>query len=270
MTIGAMQPVSVQRVSQRAESALNYDKLPEPGAVIDELERDGFACLEGVVREDWLAAARSHITQLIEAEGAKYFSIIRPADEELSPAETIVRDPRLTSLLRIATDTVCPRGVVDYEEVYNVLRIISGPNGGSGSLAFHYDASVITALVPLFIPKSERMSSGELLVMANRRPFRRLLVHNLLEKAALQNRFASKVAASAVRKHPEQFVRDLVPGNIYLFWGYRSYHANFPCAPNALRATLLLHYGNPHGRSKLLKHLRNGRAAFERFRRASN
>lgn len=267
MTIRATQRESTRSTTENSGCALVYDKLPEPNIIVEELQRTGFVGLEGAIRQDWLASARNRVTQLIEAEGAKYFSIIRPADEPCSPAEALVRDPRLSDLLHTVTASVCPQGVVDYEEVYNVLRVISGSNGGAGSLAFHYDASVVTALIPLFIPQAERTKSGELVVMPNRRPFRGNVLHNLAEKALLQNRVASKIAAAEVRKNPEHFLRDLVPGNMYLFWGYRTYHANFPCAPNSLRATMLLHYGNPHGRSPLLNQLRNGRIALERARR---
>ena len=45
---------------------------------------------------------------------------------------------------------------------------------------------------------------------------------------------------------------DLKPGNAYLFWGYRSYHATLPCRPGDSRATLIIHYGNLHRDSALL------------------
>jgi hypothetical protein len=44
----------------------------------------------------------------------------------------------------------------------------------------------------------------------------------------------------------------LTPGNAYLFWGYRSYHATLPCAPGSTRVTVVLHYKNVHGNSRLL------------------
>ena len=31
----------------------------------------------------------------------------------------------------------------------------------------------------------------------------------------------------------------IVPGNVYLFWGYQTLHANEPCLPTSLRATAL-------------------------------
>jgi hypothetical protein len=45
----------------------------------------------------------------------------------------------------------------------------------------------------------------------------------------------------------------MVPGNLYLFWGYRSIHANEACDLDKLRATALFHFGDPHINSKLRK-----------------
>jgi hypothetical protein len=38
----------------------------------------------------------------------------------------------------------------------------------------------------------------------------------------------------------------MVPGNLNLFWGYRSVHANEACDPDKIRATALFHFGDPH------------------------
>jgi hypothetical protein len=49
------------------------------------------------------------------------------------------------------------------------------------------------------------------------------------------------------------------PGNIYFFWGYRSIHANEPCDPNQIRATALLHFGDPYKASQARTFLRRVR-----------
>jgi hypothetical protein len=46
------------------------------------------------------------------------------------------------------------------------------------------------------------------------------------------------------------------PGNLYLFWGYRSIHTNEPCDPDKIRATALFHYVDPHIGSRLKRALR--------------
>lgn len=43
----------------------------------------------------------------------------------------------------------------------------------------------------------------------------------------------------------------MVPGKLYLFWGYRSIHTNEPCDPDAIGATALFHFADPHSNSTL-------------------
>ena len=86
----------------------------------------------------------------------------------------------------------------------------------------------------------------------NRRPFRRSAIVTVFEKVFTQNRFYRKRIIQAINEAPEKYSVQLKPGNVYLFWGYRTFHGNLRCAPDTVRATLLLHYGNPHDRHPAL------------------
>jgi hypothetical protein len=112
-------------------------------------------------------------------------------------------------------------------------------------------------LVPLFIPSAGAGMSGELVVFPNRRPFRRSAIVNVFEKVFAQNRFYRKRIIRNFNRAPEKYSVQLIPGNVYLFWGYRTLHGNLRCAPDTVRATLLLHYGNPHGRHPALVGAKN-------------
>ena len=125
--------------------------------------------------------------------------------------------------------------------------------GDERSLLHHYDKHVITALAPILIPEGPKRRAGELVVFPNRRGYRRFALFNIIEKAIVQsnwyrNRINRKLAAGDLTN-----VKYLRPGNLYLFWGYRTYHSNFPVADDMVRATMLLHYGNPHPASLILK-----------------
>jgi hypothetical protein len=98
------------------------------------------------------------------------------------------------------------------------------------------------------------------------RPFRRFVVHNLIEKTALQNACCRHLVRHRHIASQNQHLRSLIPGNIYLFWGYRTFHATLPCDPPALRATFIVHYGNPHGKSLILRAIRRGRGILESLR----
>lgn len=236
------------------------------GAIADELDRSGFVCIEDAVTPEWLERARSHVRTLLAAHGERFFSVLRPADEAGSPADEVAHDPNIQQLLRDVTARIYPEGLAEFEDVYNVLRIVAGPKTESGSLEFHYDASVVTVLVPIFMPDAGSMRSGELVTFPNQRPFRKSVGVNLVEKALVQNRWFRRRAIRRFRKSPDTFMRVLRPGNIYLFWGYRTFHGNLACEPHTLRATLLLHYGNPHGNSLALRTIRFGRRVVEKIR----
>ena len=223
--------------------------IPE---VADKLDLTGFVCLENVVSAGWLEEARVSVNSRLAEHGEYDICIVRPSNEKGTPAHRFVTDRTVRTLLERLALAGCPQGVAQNEEIYSVLRILAGPEREASSFRFHYDAAVITMLVPLFIPTADAGKSGELVVFPNRRPFRRSVIFNIIEKVFVQNRFYRKRIVREINKAPEKYSVQLKPGNLYLFWGYRTFHGNLPCAPNTVRATLLLHYGNPHGRHPAL------------------
>ena len=106
-----------------------------------------------------------------------------------------------------------------------------------------------------------RGAPGDLVIFPNMRRVRPSYLLNLLDKVMFENKPAQALLRRLARKRRfgATAIR-LTPGDIYFFWGYRSLHANEVCDPGELRATALLHYGNPHARSR-------SRSLFERARR---
>ena len=235
-------------------------------AVAADLDQTGWVCLENVISPDWLTRAQDHVRSLLDKHGERFFVIIRPADEENSLASEVAHHPLMQNLLRKVVEIGCPQGIVDGDDIYNTLRVVAGPDGCKGSREFHYDADVVTALVPIFIPDTDQ-ASGELVVFPNKRGYRNLLF-NLMEKALVQSRPYRRMMVREAERNHDAHCRFLRPGNVYLFWGYRTYHGNMPCRSNVLRATMLLHFGNPHGKSALLEGFRNIRKLIETRRLA--
>ena len=136
-----------------------------------------------------------------------------------------------------------------HQTIQVVLRCVQGRTGRYESNCFHYDASLLTALVPVEIP-TQGEARGDLLLFPNSRRVRASVLLNVIEKALLQNKLARCAITLAIRHHwLEPFRLVLVPGNLYLFWGYRTLHANEPCDPASRRATAIFHYGDPHAGS---------------------
>jgi hypothetical protein len=212
-------------------------------AVFRKLETDGVFCIEAAVSESELGQLREAVRGLLRDRGQRAFSLIQVW--KTVPAFARMADtPAFFGLLRSLALRACNKQSVATSEVYSVLRVITGPKADrERPLLFHYDATVVTALVPIFIPAGEPSEVGDFVCFPNLRRVRKSVVSNFFEKALMQNPIARLLFA---RKVKQAKVVRLLPGNIYLFWGYRTYHANFSCSENALRATLLFHFGDPH------------------------
>ena len=215
------------------------------------LDSEGFVCVPDAVAPDWLDRARAHVAMLASERSGNYFALNWPAREEGSPWQEMTRDPIMSGLLGKLARLGCPKAKVD-PEIYNVLRVVTGASGDAKSLCYHYDNTVITALVPVLIPPGPERNAGELLIRANRRPYRYSVLTNMAEKAVVQSDWYRKRFTDALPKGPVDEIKLLEPGNLYLFWGYRSYHGNFPVKHDILRATFLMHQGDPHGGSLAL------------------
>jgi hypothetical protein len=237
--------------------------IPE---VAERLDRTGFVCLENVISPDWLKDARENVKSRLAEYGEHDFCIIRASNETDTPAHHLVSDPGVRAIFENLARARCPRGVDENDEIYSVLRVLAGPEREATSFKFHYDAAVVTMLVPLFIPTEGAGRSGDLILFPNRRPFRHSVTLNMFEKVITQNRLYRKRILREFNRAPEQYSVQLKPGNAYLFWGYRTFHGNGPCAPNTVRATLLLHYGNPHGGNPILAAVKSVRRTVDHNR----
>jgi hypothetical protein len=218
-----------------------------PAAIGRELDQSGFYCAEGVVSPEVLSDCRKTVAEILSRYGNRPISLIQPWKDYAAFAE-LASSTKLQQLLPMLSAI---GGCTQSGELYNVIRIVSGHDENQGAaFAFHYDSTVITALVPLFIPDGAPELSGDFICFPNRRPVRRFSAVNLIEKAIVQNGLARRwFARMARRGDPRIKVIKLVPGNIYFFWGYRTFHSNFTCAPGVLRATILFHFGDPHSGS---------------------
>jgi hypothetical protein len=231
--------------------ALLTDRL-NPTALAAELDEKGFVCIENAIDPAWIERAQAYVHSLVEQKGRRYFALNWLSRNQGTPPQELTDDPQMRGLLESLAKIGCPKAKLD-EEIYTGLRVVAGSTGVERSLLYHYDKHVITALAPILIPEGPKRRAGELMVFPNCRGYRRFALFNIIEKAIVQsnwyrNRVTRKLAAGDLPN-----IKYLKPGNLYLFWGYRTYHSNFPVEGDAVRATMLLHYGDPHPTSMVLK-----------------
>jgi hypothetical protein len=231
--------------------ALLNDRL-DPAALARELDEKGFVCIENAIDPDWIDRAQAYVHSMVEQKGKRYFSLNWLSRDQGTPPQELTDDPQMRRLLEKLAEFGCPKAKLD-EEIYTGLRVVAGSTGDERSLLHHYDRHVITALAPILIPEGPRRRAGELIVFPNRRGYRRFALFNIIEKAIVQSNWYRNRATRELAAGDLPNIKYLKPGNLYLFWGYRTYHSNFPVAGDEVRATMLLHYGDPHPGSLIMK-----------------
>ena len=222
-------------------------------ALADQMDECGVVCLQDILSTDMLEAARASVLNDIAVHGERDFLLLDPGEEENDPAHDVVNDPRLLALCEGLTAARCPQANRNGQRFQTTLRVLSGDERIETPMLFHYDACVVTIVVPIFIPDAGFGRSGELFAIKNHRPFRRHLSTHIVDKLATHNGPYRKRTVRRVLRQPHTYRVDLRPGNAYIFWGYRTFHGTLPCAPGELRATLILNYAEPHQDSRMLR-----------------
>jgi hypothetical protein len=226
------------------------------------MNRDGYAILHDYIECDKLREMKKFVHDMHNLH-KEYFSM----EESDLPADSVLdKFRRSSSLLRILNSLYAEvtNATAATADVHCTLRVLYGKTGLRRSFQYHYDAYLVTAVVPIVIPSVPYEARGELIIYPNIRKIRSNSIINMIEKAIFQNPLVRRVmAAGIVRQFFKAQVIQMQPGNIYFFWGYQSLHANLPCHPRSLRATAIFHFGNPHEASAPLQFVKNYRRHLE-------
>jgi hypothetical protein len=108
----------------------------------------------------------------------------------------------------------------------------------------------MTVILPILIP--DRRDRGSLVIAPNLRRVRPLYLLNLVDKLIIDNRLTQFLLRKWLARGAAMFRRiEMVPGGLYVFWGYRTLHANEACDPKEIRSTAVYHFGDPHAGSPL-------------------
>jgi hypothetical protein len=207
------------------------------------------------VYSDYLAPAdlellANFVQRAVEDTGGQYIAFSGPEPVAGTMFEELGRSPQLTKLLRALYQAGLQRPA-PRQGLYQLLRCLKGQSGLKESLRFHYDSYVVTALLPIIIPATG--AAGHLIMLPNTRKVRSNYLFNLLDKVILDNPLTQRFLRLGYLHFLPFKQVPMVPGNLYLFWGYRSIHANRPCDPDQIRATALFHFGDPHTGNSLRK-----------------
>ncbi len=237
---------------------MNYrDEIPrsEVNSLVQSLEDHGFAVINDYVSQTELSELHSFAQDQINANGGQYVDIRTLEGIRGTSVADIAKSSKFVNLCKKLSDAGLGRNS-DAFDLYHVVRLVKGSTGRKVAGVFHYDSFTLTIVLPIVVPKD---GSGGLLILGNTRRIRKWYIFNLLDKMIVLNRFTQKWLYWRSRRKGRLMRLALKPGNLYVFWGYRTLHAQEPTDPNDLRATAIFHYGDPHTNSRLRNFIRNRR-----------
>lgn len=219
-----------------------------PGLVA-QIEKSGFAVIPDYIAPVNLAHLQSFVEEKVAAAGGEYVGLVGKAAFQGTMLDAIADSPAFTGLIHRLYQQVSGK-TPPPQSLYQVLRCLKGKTGLPHSYYFHFDSYVVTVLLPIIIPDGAQ--AGHLVMIPNLRKIRRFYLLNMFDKLILERKLVQRLLRSAVVARRLGFVQvPLVPGNLYVFWGYRTLHANEPCDPDRIRATALFHFADPHAESSM-------------------
>ncbi len=127
----------------------------------------GISVVENAIVPEFLIELRSRVDKMLDEHGHRYFSIIEPQKSLGGIFAEMAEAPSLLNLLKDLTRRGHSQDAVDSSSLYNVLRIIAGDDAKKTAFEFHYDATVITPIMPLYIPEGEPGKAGDLVAIPN-------------------------------------------------------------------------------------------------------
>lgn len=226
-------------------------RILEPSAlqlIAREMNSKGSSCVANFLTLEQLKSLQLSVSDEAEKHPGSYFAHHGGPEIEASLLGALGASQDFRAMLETVYQA-CAGKPAYSNEILKVLRCVQGASGHRESNCFHYDASLVTALLPIEIPQ-EGTDRGDLILFPNLRRIRSNVLFNVVEKTLLQNALGRRLISAAIKYRilrPGKL--QLVPGNLYLFWGYRTLHANEPCDPAKRRATAIFHYGDPHAGS---------------------
>ena len=200
------------------------------------LDRDGLAVIEKFFRPDALEQMNAYALGKLDfcTNGKRRIPLV---GKDLKG--TIFFDMAKSDLLVRISNALLRKFKysVAAEDIYPVLNILHGPVCQDGVHSFHFDASFLTAAIPVAMGDRSRVNRGQFRIYPNVRSFSTNWVLNKFYWNVMKLEVTRRVLA-------HRYV-DFEVGNLYFFYGFRSYHCTEPLDVDLLRINCLLNIGGP-------------------------
>lgn len=222
--------------------------------VVSDIDEHGFAEIGNAIQPWVLAEARDYLDRHRAKLGTHSFSL-RWSDMDpcvLTRLQQSRSFKLFMSRILNQADVVAPENGY----IYHVVRCTNGLANSRDAYKYHFDQYNLTVLVPIVTPSDGDLSCGDLVLFPNIRHFNGSLIRNLLFKVLFQNRITRSVLSKEWAQHVlNAVVVKVKPGNMYAFYGFRTYHGNKQIDPSLSRMTGLFHYHDTFEDNEIIKGL---------------
>ena len=218
---------------------------------LNQLNLYGHYCFKNFLSDYELKELIKLVDDKLIENNNKYFFL---ADKKLD--NTIINEKKFISKFKSLFENLSIKLILknfEDQKIYKVLRVVTGKKDERESHRYHFDAHMFTVLIPIIIPNREESENGDLIIFPNIRKYNSSLLINIFQKLLLQNRFSKFLLKNNYIYKNKKTILKLKPGNVYIFYGYRTLHGNLKIDPRDVRATILLHFYDVFSDSKLVK-----------------
>lgn len=200
------------------------------------MDREGLAVLENFIHPDFLARMQSTVERLTPLcyKSEKRKPLVGSELKDTEFAEVAYSD----FTLRLVNDILSSFNVhLESSDIYPVAGILVGDRGQDTVNLWHFDATYLTIAMPVVMPPPSGQKDGKFRIWPNVREF---------SQSPLRNRLYCNVAKlGLLRRLIRSYDVNFIPGNLYFFYGFRSYHGTCELDSKQLRANCLINCGGP-------------------------
>lgn len=231
------------------------NKIMDINKLKSEIDEKGYTELKSFITRGELNILKKLVNKkLIENNNQYFFISTKNSNNKILNNKNFLKKNEI--LLKKLTN-IYNFGIRKNEDLYKVLRVVTGRKSKKVSLDYHFDAHLLTLLVPICIPNTKGSNNGHLIIFKNFRSLTKNIFKNIFQKLFYQSKFFKNIFINSGIVKGKQL--KLKPGNAYIFNGFRTLHTNLNINPKDIRATLLVHYYDIFRDSFLIKKNRENR-----------
>ena len=217
-----------------------------------DIKNKGYLKLSDIISDFELNKLKEFTLEQIEKYEGKNFRLYENNFDKSIISEKEFND-KLSNLIKSLIETNYKSFINKKPNTYKVLRVVTGKKQKEQANLYHFDAHLITILIPIIIPKNKNDKNGDLVIFPNLRKVHTNLIINIFQKLIFQNIITRKLLSlSIIKRILKCKILKIIPGNIYVFNGFTTLHGNMEIDEGSKRATLLIHAHDVFYNSKLI------------------